>query len=87
VWCPIQEPAPNADGPRFLIESLDPSSEELRELASTDSDGGRDYQPVAREQREILTRLGMRTPKPGWGLALSYYLGQYEELCKRGDSC
>ena len=55
--------------------------------SGTDADGGREYAPVPREERESLTRIGMRSPKPGWGLALSYYLGQYEQLCQRSDDC
>ena len=87
VWRPINEPAADGAGPRFLNESLDPTSEGLRVSSGTNAEGGRTYSPVPREERESLMRLGMRSPKPGWGLALSYYLGQYELLCQRGDDC
>jgi hypothetical protein len=45
------------------------------------------YEAVPEDSRESLKLQGMRGAKPRWGLALAYYLTQYDTLCGEQKSC
>lgn len=79
---PIQEPSDETGRPRFQGESIDSSAEGLCDPGRA-GDG-----LVARSERENLVLAGkMRGPKPGYGLALAYYLAQYDDLCRMRPDC
>ena len=83
---PIQEPSDDPSQPRFYNETIAPGADQLRKRIV--KGGKTEYADVPLQQRENLVLKGkMRGPKPGWGLTLAYYLGQYDSLCGKQKDC